>query len=149
MNLPNNNTIEILEEMKNFLKTKSQKNSKGNNFISAEISALDRAINLIKLIQDNLPNNILKKLVSENEKDNDTEETKENNYEVLYSFEKEMTKNSKLDISFIQHKEGKQIVIALKMFKRNFLKWAYQGKIKTITETLEEIIKKSNEIWKK
>jgi hypothetical protein len=148
MDLPNNNTIEILEEMKNFLKTKSQRNNIENGFILAEIGALDRAINLITLIQNNLPDDILKKLVTENEKDS-TEKIEDSNYEVLYTFDKEITKNSKLDISFIQYNEDKQIVIALRKFKRNFFKWAYQGQIRTTPETLEEIIKKSNEIWKK
>jgi hypothetical protein len=147
MDLPNNNTLEILEGMKNFLKTKSQKNNIPNSFALAEIGALDRAINLITLMQNNLPDDILQKLATENEKNN-TAEIEDPNYEVLYTFEKEITKNSKLDISFIQHNEDKQILIALKKFKKKFFKWAYQGKIKTTTKTLEEILKKSNEIWK-
>jgi hypothetical protein len=145
MDLPDNNTIKILEDRKNFLKNK--KNNAENSFILAEIGALDRTINLIKLFQNNLPDDILKKIITGNE-NNNVKEIKDKDYEILYSFDKEITENLKLDISFIQYKGEKQIIIVLKKFKREFLKWAYQGRIRTTVETLEEIIKKSNEIWK-
>jgi hypothetical protein len=148
MDLPDFNTIKILEERINFLKNKNKKNNTVNSFVLAEIGALDRAINLIKIIKNNFPDDILKKILNENEIMNSIEEVGGNEYEILYSFDKEITKYSKLDISFIQYNEDKQIIIVLKKIKKDFLKWAYQGKIRITVEILEEIIKKANEIWK-
>jgi hypothetical protein len=54
-----------------------------------------------------------------------------------------------LDISFTQYNGNKHIVLALKKYKRDLLKWAYQGKIITTMEILESIFEKAQEIWKK
>jgi hypothetical protein len=147
MILPDNNTLKILEERKNYLITKKDNNVK--SYILAEIGALDRAINFIKLIHEKIPDEILKKIITENEQENkiNRKENDDNEkYDVLYSYEKEITKDLKLDISFIKYKDEEHIILVLKKYKRNLLKWAYQGKIRTTVEILEEVIKKSREI---
>ena len=149
MELPDDNSLKILEERKNYLINKSQ--NKGNSYVTAEISVLDKTINFIKLIQNNFPDDILEKIITENElkNKNNNEDDDENNYKTLYSFDKNISKNLKLDISFTQYNGNKQIVLALKKYKRDSLKWAYQGKIITTMEILESIFKKADEIWKK
>jgi hypothetical protein len=153
MNLPDNNTIKILEERKNFLINKDQKrnndqkNNSENSYIKAEIGALDRTLNLIKLIQNNFPDDVLIKTTTEKEiNHNDTVDIEDN---VLYSFDRKITEDLKLEIAFIQHNKEKQIVAVLKKYKKSMLKWAYQGKIRMTVEILKEIIEKANEIWDK
>ncbi|MDR2792391.1 MAG: hypothetical protein LBB61_01815 [Treponema sp.] len=147
MNLPDNNTLKILEERKNYLITKKDANVK--SYIPAEIGALDRAMNLIKLVHEKIPDEILKKIITESEpvtKTNGEEHDDNAKYDVLYSYEKEIAKDLKLDISFIKYKDDKHVILALKKYKRNLLKWAYQGKVRTTLEILEEILEKSKEI---
>jgi hypothetical protein len=53
MDLPDNNTLAILEERKNYLIKRSQ--TGGNSYVMAEIGALDKALNFIHLIQNHFP----------------------------------------------------------------------------------------------
>ena len=52
MDLPNINTLKIIEERKNYLVQKSQKRDSVNTYELREIKALERVINLIVLVQN-------------------------------------------------------------------------------------------------
>jgi hypothetical protein len=145
MDLPNCNTLEIIEERKKFLVKKNQKYTNKNGYILAEIGALDRIINLIKIVQKNSDLGI--RIAEENLLENNGhEESNDNEDEILYSYEREINKNSKLDITFLQNNGNKYIIVGLKKYKKSFLKWNYQGKVKFTPDILEEILNKGYEI---
>jgi hypothetical protein len=153
MDLPNEKTLEIIEERKKYLLEKVEKSNNKNSFILREIKALDKVINLIKLIQSNFSDDLIKKTVEEklieNNNDEETEEYK--GYKILYSYEQEISKNNKLEISFLKYEYDSKgyIHIALKKYRNNLLKWIYQGKIKLTPSILEDILNKSHEIGMK
>jgi hypothetical protein len=98
-------------------------------------------------MQNNVTEDFLKKLISENESKNNSEEDDENKYKMLFSFEEYLEKKIKLDISYIQYNENKHIVLSLRRYKKDLFKWEYQGKIITTIEILEKIVGKAREIW--
>jgi hypothetical protein len=53
--LPNERTLKIMEEWKEYLIKKNEKSNKNNGLIVREIKALERVINLIKIIQNDEP----------------------------------------------------------------------------------------------
>jgi hypothetical protein len=153
--LPNRRTLEIMEERKKYLTAKNEKSdNKNNGAILREIRALERVINLIKLIQDKLSGDfsggLIKETLEEKLIENDGAKGPEDNrdIQVLYSYEQAITKDSKLDISFIryEHNSKEYILIALKKYKSELIKWVYQGKIKLTPSILEEILKKSKKM---
>ena len=151
MDLPNEDTLKIIEERKDYLIQKSEKKPVKNSYELREIKALEKIINLINVFQNNIPSE-LKKEIAEKvfvEKGNE-EELDEKNYEVLHLYEQELAKNSILDIKFIEMKNNskKYIILALKVYKEKSLKWVYQGKIRLTTIILEQILNKSKEIEK-
>jgi len=83
-----------------------------------------------------------------NEKNNENESDDKNDYNILYSYEQEITKNSKLDVTFIRMKDSLKIyvILALKIYKDKLLKWVYQGKIKITPVILKKIFYKLKEI---
>jgi hypothetical protein len=149
MELPNEVTLEIIEERKKYLLEKSNKqNNKNNGYILREIKALDKVINLIKLIKNIFPDDLVNKIIEEKIIENDGVEKIDDNkgYKVLYSYEQNITESSKLDISFIEYEYNLKTYILIALKKYNLLKWVYQGKIKFTPSILEEILKKSYEI---
>ena len=52
MNLPNSDTLKIIEERKNYLVQKSEKRDSVNTYELREIKALERVINLIVLFEN-------------------------------------------------------------------------------------------------
>jgi hypothetical protein len=142
MDLPNEYTLDVIEKRKEYLIEKIKNPYNKNGFIMKEIKALDRVINLLKLIQNGFSDDLIKKIIEEKLIENDNVEKKDNDkrYNILYSYEQEMTKNSKLDISFSEQ----YIHIALK--KYNLLQCIYQGKIKFTPSMLEGILKKAYEV---
>jgi hypothetical protein len=147
MDIPNDRTFEILEGRKNYLVNKMRDNDK-NDYIKAEVYALDKIINFSKYILNNFPDELIKEIIGKNELKNKTvEETEDDNeYKVIYSYERNLSKDFKMDISFIQHKENEEILLVYKKYKRKMFKWAYQGKIRITRAILEEIFNKYNEI---
>jgi DNA-binding TFAR19-related protein (PDSD5 family) len=147
MDLPDNHTIKIFEERRSYLINKNQKENGKNGYVIAEIEAIDKTINFIKLVKNNFPDDILQQLIRENKlKNNVLEKIDENDgNKILHSYERNITNNTKLEISFVEYEEEKHIILVLKKYKKNLLKWAYQGKIRTTVKILEEIIKKSHE----
>jgi hypothetical protein len=148
MDLPNNHTIKVFEKKRDYLINKNQKENGKNGYVIAEIEAIDKAINFIKLIKNNFPDDLLQQIIRENELNNTvSEETDaDNGNTLLHSYEKNITTNTKLAISFVEYKEEKHIMLVLKKYKKNLLKWVPQGKIRVPVEMLEEILKKSHEI---
>jgi hypothetical protein len=152
MDIPNSsNTFNILEERKNYLIIKNQKNNDKNGYIQAEITALDRIINFSKLIidnfQDDLIENLIKKYEMESIENNQLDEKKE--YKIIYSYEKEITKIYKINISFIERSDReKHILIEPKKYIKSNYKWEKRGKINLPIKIMEEIIKKTKEIEK-
>ena len=150
MDLPNEDTLKIIEERKKYLIQKSEKTSSKNSYELREIKALDKIINLIKIFQNNLFYDFKKEIAENisNEKVNEEELNDDKNYKILHIYEQKMTKNSKLDVKFIEMKSNskKYIILALKVYKEKLLKWVYQGKIELTPIILEEILNKSNEI---
>jgi len=141
MDLPNEDTLKIIEERKKFLVQKSDKTQEKNGYVLQEIKALDKVINLINLFQNNIPSEF-KKIIAEkpfNEKINDE---LDDSYNILNLFEQEISKNSILEIKHIEMKinSKKYIILALKVYKEKSLKWVYQGKIKLTQAVLEQIL---------
>jgi len=144
MDLPNEDTLKIIEERKKYLNKKSEKNPEKNSYVLQEIKALEKVINLINLFQSNVPSEF-KKIIAEkpfNEKVNDE---LDDSYEILQLFEQEISKNSILEIKHIEMKNTskKYIILALKVYKEKSLKWVYQGKIRLTAAVLEKILEKS------
>jgi hypothetical protein len=143
MDLPNENTLKTIERRKKYL----IENQNKNGFVLEEIKALDRIINLLTLIRDKYSDdeiiNLIEKATAETNvtgnSDNDNEE-----HSVIHSYEQEITKNSRLDVSFIENKydSKKYILLALKKYKPGSLEWIFQGKIKLTPSILEDILKK-------
>ena len=135
MDLPNSDTVKIIEERKKYLLQKSEKSAGKNGYELRELKALDRIINLINLFQNTVP-----------------EDTKtaadETDYDILQSYEREITNNSKLGVSFIKTKNTSKeyILLEQKKYKANQMKWAYQGKISLTPIILEEILRKTTEL---
>ena len=152
MDLPNEDTLKIIEERKDYLVKKSEKTPSKNSYELREIKALDKIINLINVFQNNIPSELKKEIAEKNfnEKANEDELDDNKNYDVLHLYEQEITKNSVLDIKFIEMKNNskKYIILALKVYKEKSLKWVYQGKIRLTTIILEQILNKSKEIEK-
>ena len=153
MDLPNEDTLKIIEERKEYLIQKSEKTPSKNSYELREIKALDKIINLINVFQNNIPSELKREIAEKNfnEKTNEDELDDNKNYDILHLYEQEITKNSILDIKFIEMKNNskKYIILALKVYKEKFLKWVYQGKIKLTPIILEQILNKSKEIEKK
>ena len=153
MDLPNEDTLKIIEERKDYLVKKSEKTPSKNSYELREIKALDKIINLINVFQNNIPSELKKEIAEKNfnEKANEDETDDSKNYDVLHLYEQEITKNSVLDIKFIEMKNNskKYIILALKVYKEKSLKWVYQGKIRLTPIILEQILNKSKEIEKK
>ncbi|MDR1869763.1 MAG: hypothetical protein LBQ82_07235 [Treponema sp.] len=151
MDLPNEDTLKIIEERKDYLVKKSEKTPVKNGYELREIKALEKIINLINVFQNNIPSELKKEFAEKVfvEKANE-EELDDKNYEVLHLYEQELAKNSILDIKFIEMKNNskKYIILALKVYKEKSLKWVYQGKIRLTPIILEQILNKSNEIMK-
>jgi len=153
MDLPNEDTLKIIEERKKYLIQKSEKNPGKNSFELRELKALDKMINLINIFKNNIPSELKREIAEKNfnEKANEDELDDNKNYDIIDLYEQEITKNSILDIKFIEMKNNskKYIILALKVYKEKFLKWVYQGKIKLTPIILEQILNKSHEIEKK
>jgi hypothetical protein len=150
MDLPDTNTLKILEERKNYLNKRIENNTT-NDYTLAEIGAIDRIINFFNLMRNNISDEIIRTIVEKQENRNEKKligekYNGEGNYEIVYSYEKELSKNYKLDISFVEYKEERQILLSLKKYKKEFFKWVSQGKVRLDQTILEEILKKSNEI---
>jgi hypothetical protein len=152
MDLPNEDTLKIIEERKDYLIQKSEKKPVKNSYEMREIKALEKIINLINVFQNNIPSELKKEIAEKNfnEKANEDELDDNKNYDVLHLYEQEITKNSILDIKFIEMKNNakKYIILALKVYKEKSLKWVYQGKIRLTPIILEQILNKSKEIEK-
>ncbi|MDR0457320.1 MAG: hypothetical protein LBH20_11640 [Treponema sp.] len=150
MDLPNENTIKIIEERKKYLLERTEKQNNRNGFILSEIKALDRISNLINLVKNNFPDDSIKKMIGENLQESNVAEQADddNGYRTLYSYDQDITENSKLEISFIEYENNlkRYIVLIFKKYKKNLFKWIYQGKIKLTSSILEEILKKSHEM---
>lgn len=148
MDLPNENTIKIMEERKKYLIEKTEKQQNRNGFILGEIKALDRVINLINLVNDNFSEDTIKKIIEENLPENKITEQSDDDtgYKILYSYERDITENNKLEISFVENNLKRYIVLVFKKYRKNLFKWVYQGKVKLTASILEEILKKSHEI---
>jgi len=150
MELPNNETLKIINDRKNYLLKKSEKNPIKNSYELQEIKALERVINLLTLYNNSFPYDLKKEIMEKdfNEKNNENESDDKNDYNILYSYEQEITKNSKLDVTFIRMKDSLKIyvILALKIYKDKLLKWVYQGKIKITPVILKKIFYKLKEI---
>jgi len=140
MDLPNDDTLKIIEERKKYLIKKSEKDPEKNGYLIPEIKALDKVINLINLFQ-NVPSEFKREFADKNIK-KVSEEESDNDYTVLQSFEQEITKNSILEIEHIEMKNTsrKFIILVLKVYKEKLLKWVYQGKIRLTVGVLEKIL---------
>jgi len=141
MDLPNDDTLKIIEERKKYLVQKSEKASEINGYVLQEIKALEKVINLINLFQNNIPSEFKKIIVEKpfNEKVNDE---LDDSFEILQLFEQEISKNSILEIKYIEMKNTSKryIILALKIYKEKSLKWVYQGKIRVTAAVLEQIL---------
>lgn len=137
MDIPTENTFKILEERKKFLLNKN----KSNDYIKAEISALDRVLNFSKYIINNFPDDMIKDMAGKNENaEKNIEKESLEEYETLYSYEKKITENKTLEISYIKNTYGKYIILKLNKFSRAQYKWFSQGNIQLNQKTLEEIL---------
>ncbi|MDR3325331.1 MAG: hypothetical protein LBS82_05035 [Spirochaetaceae bacterium] len=150
MDLPNNQTFEVLDRRKNYLVQKMQTKD-NNSYMQAEISALDKVMTFSKYILNNFPHELIMEIIEkiglEDKTSDETEDDK--NYEVLYSYERSLSKEFKIDVSFIRYKENEQILLVYKKYKKTMFKWAYQGKIRITQAILEEILDKCHEITTK
>jgi len=146
MDLPTKSTLEVLERRKIYLLTKNQKNNK-NDYVNAEIKSLERIINFTRLFLINFPNEQLEKMAAEYESNNRTETVEdEKEYEVMYFYEKEVTKNYKINISFIKQNEKNYILFEPKKYVKDKYKWEMRGKYRLTRAILEDILKKADEM---
>jgi hypothetical protein len=145
MDVPNDNTFKVLEERKNYLIIKNQKNNNKSGYMMEEISALDRIINFTKLILNNYQNEKTgKKYELENK--NSRESDDEKGYEVIFFYEKTIMENYKLNISFIKCKGNNYIQFEPKKYIKSKYKWESKGKCRITSTILEDVLKKANEI---
>jgi hypothetical protein len=145
VDIPDSRAFEILNERKNYLINKKQ--NKDNGYIKAEISALDKVITFSKYILNNFPPELIKEIVEKSELETKTVEATEDGteYEVLHSYERDLSKDFKITVSFIRHQEKDQILLVYKKYKRRLFKWAYQGKVRITQTILAEILNTYNE----
>jgi hypothetical protein len=148
MDIPNKNTFEVLEGLKNYLMEKNQKNGNKNDYILAEIKSLERITIFTKFVLNYFPNNYIEKMVIEYETkfENILNEQKEDDskYEVIYSYEKRLSKNYKLNVSFIKYPKEDYILIEPKKYVKNKFRWENHGKFKITPTVLEEILNEHN-----
>jgi hypothetical protein len=147
MDIPNNHTFKILEKRKSNLLKKNINND--DSYVNWEIGALDRIMNFTKLVMNNFPNEIIEKLVNEydlNHKTNDEKPDDEREpFEILYKYEKNITKDFKINISFIKS-EDRYILFEPKKYVKNKYKWESRGRMRITAAVLEEALKKAKEI---
>jgi len=142
MDLPNEDTLRVIEERKKYLIKKSEKTPEKNSYVLQEIKALDKVLNLIKLFQNNVPSEF-KKIIAEKPFSEKVNDELDDSYEILKLYEQEISKNSILEIKYIEMKNNSKryIILALKVYKEKLLKWVYQGKIRVTQAVLEQILK--------
>jgi hypothetical protein len=81
-----------------------------------------------------------------NENNNNEEPEDEKEYEIIYTYEREITKNYKINISFINQRGNKYILFEPKKYVKWKYRWENHGKYKITPTILEEVLKKTNEM---
>jgi len=157
-NIPGFNTIRIFEKRKNYiikkLENKIEKESY-SKYLIEELRALERVMNFIKWIQNNIANDSVKEMINqykiENGKGIDEEgETEINNNEdeIVYGMIDEMQgRNHKFKIILTSNDGINYISISSQRRKKNITwKMTKEEEIKMTTNKFEKILRKVKEI---
>ena len=154
--IPDFNTLKILEERKYYifkkLKEKIDKNLYSSHLIE-EIRALEKTMNFIKWIRNNFENDTVKNIIEQYkmEMDKDVEEGDGNEMEnsvksAIYGiFDEKQGKNKKYEIKLSKYKDIKYIIITTQRRKEDKITWKTIGRISMTINRLEKILMRINE----
>ena len=160
--IPGFNTLKILEKRKNYildkLESKIEKEAY-TKYLIEEIRALEKAMDFIKWIQNNVANDNVREIVNqyelENEKSREEENDKENETEEIGNIEnatvygiidEKQNKNHKFEIIFSKDEGVNYISIASQRRKKDNISWEKTDEIKMTVHKLEKILKKEKEL---
>ena len=160
--IPGFNTLKILEKRKNYildkLESKIEKEAY-TKYLIEEIRALEKAMDFIKWIQNNVANDNVREIVNqyelENEKSREEENDKENETEEIGNIEnatvygiidEKQNKNHKFEIIFSKGEGVNYISIASQRRKNDNISWEKTDEIKMTVHKLEKILKKEKEL---
>jgi hypothetical protein len=158
--IPSLNTIKTLEKLQNYILKKLQYNIDNNQpYISyqiREVRALERTINLLKWIQNNISNDTVKETITKYKQENaiNTEEAlewedqldREKNTIISNIPDEYFNKKHKLKLTLFENNGVKYISLESKRRKVNGIAWKNNGKIKMTLNKMEKIFKKIKNI---
>jgi hypothetical protein len=149
MDIPDNKVFKVLEYRKDYLIKQNENTGGKNGYIQKEIKSLTKIMDFTKLILNTLPNELIRKTISEYDLENknaENEQPEPAEDETIYTYEKHATANDKLRISFMQNKDSPYIKLESQKYVKNKFKWENRGKYYMSPAMLEEILQKSNEL---
>ena len=154
MDMPGLNTLKTLETRKIYLLKKLHTDTEKNSYLINEIRALEKAMNFIRWIIKNASNEAVQKTIEEYKAENkniiyneELENDKyENESEIVYSYEEEMTKKYKLVITFLRTETENSILLESNRRKEDMVSWKRIGKFKVTSGILERILETARDI---
>ena len=161
--IPGLNTLRTLEKRKNYILKKLQEKIEEKSYLTyliKETRALEKAINFIKFIQNNLSSEYVKEIIKqykiENVKNIDEEIEAEAEIETENENEKKdeivmgilnvkQSENHKFEIIFSKENNINYVSIESQRRRKKIL-WEKKGKVKITINRLEKILKTAKEI---
>jgi hypothetical protein len=154
--IPDLNTLRSFEKRKNYilekLDSKIEKESY-YNYLIEEIRALEKTMNFIKYIQNNLENDMLKEIIKKYEMENEKsiyeeneDEDIDNIKEVVYGIiDEKQGRNHKYEVILSRDNGINYISITSQRRKKNNVSWKKTREIKMTINKMEKILRIAKE----
>jgi len=152
--IPCLNTLKTLEKRKNYilnkLESKIEKRSYFNYLIE-EIRALEKTINFIKWMQNNIADDMVKEIIKKYEMENDKSPDEEIDIEnkkdvIVYGIiDEKQCRNHKFEVVLSKYNNINYISITSQRRKKNRVSWKRTKEIKMTINKLEKILRIARE----
>jgi hypothetical protein len=152
--VPGFNTIKTLEKRKRYILSKLEEkidDSSYYKYLIEEIRALEKAMNFIKWIQNNMSNDMVKEIIEQYKKENieetaDDEMADEDGAEIIGVFHEKFNKNYKLEIILSINNGVKFVTMREIRQKEGKIVQEETDKYRITLHKLERVLRRANEI---
>ena len=152
--IPGFNTIKTLEKRKRYILSKLEEkidDSSYYGYLIEEIRALEKTMNFIKWLQNNMSNDRVKEITEQYKKENneeaaDEEIVDEEGAEIIGIFHERFNKNHKLEITLSKNNGIKFVTMRGIRQKEDKIVQEETDKYRITLHKLERVLKRANEI---